>query len=292
MKFRSCFAECSPSDHFRAWGDDIGQNLPIQIAKDLCAELSFTKITSSEYETPDFSDIAYCQLFSTPKKRPAKFIYTFISDYIGNEQKTKNWISHVRPNVLFCLQHLPEDLIYFGSQNECKVMLLPWFVANEEISNKKTITAMCSGCTDSRIYPSRSLMDNYLSSLNRNDIISSCSKNFGSYRLSNNEFKEAISKTKYYLSGGIYDRFVPPKYYEACNYGATLIIFNMETLKNCGFIHEENCIIIKNLKEINEIIDSDKYRTISVNAKKFVWEKHSLYKRSKQIIEVFKTLCN
>ena len=287
MNICSYYYPCSPNEHFLKWEYDIGISLPKCVSDIFNSKCEFYTIKSNIYEICNFSDIAYCQLFAIPEKRPAKFVYSIIGDYIGHEEKTKEWIRKVRPNLICCLENFPEDLINYGIQYECKVVMFPWFMSEKYLYKEKSITAMCSGCTDTRIYPSRALMSNYLKNLNRSDIIVSCSAEFGKYPLSNQEYSDFICKTKYYISGGIFDRFVPPKYYEVASHGACIITFDMDYLSKIGFINGKTCITIKNLSEIPEILSSDKYIEIGKNAQKMMCERHFVLNRAIEIASAY-----
>lgn len=287
MKISSYYYQARPDEHFQLWDYGMGRGIPSTIASLFHMEDEYQILHNDQYDVGRFSDIAYCQLFAIPQKRPGAFIYTFISDYINNETALHNWIQKVRPNLVGCLQHIPQELIDYAKQFNCEVKLLPWYVTTKPQYETKTVTAMCSGCTDPNVYPTRNAINSYLQKLHRPGIITSCSNNFGKYPLSNSQYSETIKKTKYYLSGGIYDRFVPPKYYEVANHGACIVTFDMEMLSQVGFVHNKTCIIIKDLKEIPSIIDSDRYVEIGKNAQKMVQECHSIESRAKEIIDVF-----
>jgi hypothetical protein len=287
MKITSYYCKAAPEEHFQLWDYGIGIGIPNEIASMNNSVAKRKILTENHYAPLEYSDMAYCQLFALPDSRPAKFIYTFLSDYIGNEKPMREWAQKVKPNLVCCLQHLPEDLQQLVQQCGGKTILSPWFITNKPEWQEKSVTAMCSGCTDPCIYPGRNKIAQYLSQGSFKDVIISCSSNFGKYPLSNKQYSDYIKTVKYYLSGGIYDRFVPPKYYEVANYGACIITFNMEMLSRVGFVHNETCIIIKDLDEIPEILSSDKYLEIGKNAQKMVQSKHHLSNRASEILEVY-----
>jgi len=68
----------------------LGVGLPLAIAELSQSTVNLFPITEESYRiSNDFSDISYCQLFAIPKIRPENFIYTFLSDYIGNEGRVR-----------------------------------------------------------------------------------------------------------------------------------------------------------------------------------------------------------
>lgn len=276
----------TPNSNWNFWYDGIGVALPEAIGQ--TQHVVVTKKDFNFYPAYGDFDIAYIQKPRLPKggKRPAKFIYSFVSDYLGNEDKTKEWMLKVKPNLLGCLQYCPNELIEFGKSIGCKVELMPWFVINKEpYVEEKTITGMCTGCVDGP-YEKRKMLYNYLMGLNRKDIILS-GGSFGNYPLSNEEYNSKIKKTKYYFSGGIYDRFIPPKYYEVCNSGACLVSHDMKEMERCGFIDGETYIKIFNMKDVNNIINTDRYKEIGKAGQKMIHEKHTVEVRANKIIEIF-----
>jgi len=225
MRIVSYYCPAFPSDHFKFWDTDIGVALPKLIAEDCRYVLIGDK---PEYPIVDRdADISYCQLFSRPTERPQNFVYTFLSDFIGHEHEVIHWMRAVRPNLFMCLQHCPTELIELGEQVGCKVVLVPWFVSDVPQMTPKTLKGLCSGCIDPLIYPKRSQMYRFLKGLGRLDIKLSGSPSFGNYPLTAGQYFEALSRAQYYFSGGIYDTYIPPKYYEAAAYGACLVTFDM-----------------------------------------------------------------
>jgi len=90
MNILSYYCRCNPNEHFQAWERDIGVGLPLAIAELSQSTVNLFPITEESYRiSNDFSDISYCQLFAIPKIRPENFIYTFLSDYIGNEGRVR-----------------------------------------------------------------------------------------------------------------------------------------------------------------------------------------------------------
>jgi hypothetical protein len=293
IKIVSYYKKASPGEHFTFWEDGIGLALPKQIAAILQGECECIAIRDKgKYKPVRETDIAYCQLFNRPKKRPARFVYAVVSDVVGNEAPLKKWINKVRPNFLLCLQTLDPDIVNFGKERGCSVEMFPWFVLEQGLDKPKDLTALCTGCTDPVIYPKRKAIAEYLAAMNRNDVVVSCSTTFGKYRLSNDEFISSLSRCKYYLSGAIYDKFVPPKYYEAAACGACLVTFTVPGLESLGFVNGETCAIINSLDEIEGVLASDLYKTAGPKAKALVASKHSLQARAEWVVEAYRKTIN
>jgi hypothetical protein len=277
----------TPEAHWNFWYDGIGIALQEKIGR--TRHVVVTKNNFEFYPVHGDFDIAYIQKPRVPKgeKRPAKFIYSFVSDYFGDEKRTKEWMKKVRPDLMGCLQYCPDELVRFGKSIGCRVELVPWFVTDKEsyVEDKK-ITAMCTGCIDNA-YSKRKLIYNYLKKLNRKDVVLSCGS-FGKYPLPNDEYQRKIKKTKYYFSGGIHDRFIPPKYYEVCNNGACLVSHELPLMEQFGFVDGETYVKIFNLNEINKVLDSDMYKEIGKAGREMVQKRHTVEARAKKIIEVFR----
>jgi hypothetical protein len=293
VKIASYYKKAHPGEHFTFWEDGIGLALPKKIATILQSECECIVIRDKgKYKPVQESDIAYCQLFNRPKKRPARFVYTIVSDVVGNEVPLKKWIDKVRPNLLLCLQTLDPDIVKFGRERGCSVEMFPWFVIGMGIDKVKDLTALCTGCTDPVIYPKRKAIADYLVSMNRNDVVVSCSSVFGNYRLSNDGYADSLSRCKYYFSGAIYDRFVPPKYYEAAACGACLVTFPVPGLEELGFVNGVTCAVINSLDEIEEVLASDLYITVGPQAIAMAESKHSLQARAEWVVEAYRRTIN
>lgn len=284
MKVVSYYEKAAPHEHFRFWDDGIGVGLPKKINSDaILIEKNPDSNGIYKAEILD-ADITYCQLYHIPHERPKGFVYAFLSDFINNEHLVYSWLDRVRPNLLCCLQHAPKELIEYGKRVGCVVKLIPWFVLNIPEYVEKTVKAFCSGCVTGA-YPRRRHIAEYLSS--RNLGIVSCSDVFGSYKLSNSEYIDTMKKTKYYCSGGIYDRLVPPKYFEAAGHGATVVTFDMEYLGRVGFRDKDNCIVINNIQQLDEILDSEMYIDIGKRAVEFIRLNHTVEIRKRQLVEEY-----
>ena len=286
MKITSYYVKASPGEHFTFWEDGIGVALPTRLSEKMGFDLRLNPVTE-DYEVSGDSEIAFCQLFLKPKSRPAKFVYTVISDVVGHESQVKSWIASVKPNLLLCLQTVDPDIVRYGAERGCSVELFPWFVLGEFKDAPKTMTGLCTGCTDPGVYPNRARIASYLSSMNRSDVVVSCSHNFGKYKLSNSEYADCISRCKYYLSGAIYDKYIPPKYYEAAANGACLVTFHVPGMESVGFVHGETCIVIKRIEEIPGILASNLYDKIGKNAKKMALRMHTVENRAGQIQKAY-----
>ena len=285
------------SEHHSIWRDVIGVALSQEIARILFEDYGETVVQDEtivqpgggSFKVEHEADIAFVPYSWYPDKRPAKFIYTFASDVRGYEVKMQWWQDFVRPNYIGCLQDLPQWMIEWGDGNFCEVELAPWFVVptlRADLMRTKITTGLISGAIG-QTYPSRTKMYEYLKSLNRPDVILSCGA-FGKYPLTTEQYKDVLHISKYYLSGGIYDEFIPPKYYEAANYGCCIISEHMSRMTECGFVDGETYIAIESVDEIEDILESRNWYHIGLNARSMVKEKHSVHARAKRIVEVYK----
>lgn len=279
----SYYIKSVPGTHFTFWEDGIGKNLP-----SLLGECKLHSITGEYHVADNNYDIAYCQPWGIPDRRPAKFVYSFLSDYPGHERQIAEWIDRVRPTLLCCLQQAPPELVSFGRKRGCRVELVPWFVTTSEPVIEKAIDIMCSGCVDPAAYPSRRRIFDYLShSRFSGRAALSCSDSFGCYPMGNDEYRSTILKAKYYASGGIYDTWIPPKYYEALNSGACLLSFPMPHMEECGFVDGETFIQLRSLEDIDRAVDSERWRTIGPRGREMVGSRHTVKARAKRILEIY-----
>lgn len=284
MRVISYFMKARPDEHFRFWDEGIGRALPRLLGDsvdyvELRSDHGKYRVKSTDY------DIAYCQLFAIPDRRPAKFVYATIGDYRGHEKELAKWIADVRPNLLACLQDMPAELVEYCKSKGCVARLLPWFVLSDEAYIAKDLTGMCSGCIFPATYPRRAEIYAYLAERRRDDVVLSGSEQFGKYRLSNEEYERLLRRTKYYLSGGIYDLLVPPKYYEAANVGACLVCFPMPMMEQVGFVDGQTYISISSVRDIDAVLGSDRYLQIGKNAQQMIRERHTAWRRAQQILE-------
>lgn len=275
--------------HWTFWTDGIGLALPSLLGD----SVTFVKLRNNHevyrIKSTDF-DIAYCHPYAIPNKRPARFVYTFLSDFRGHERELEKWIDTVRPNLLACLQDMPLELVEYCKSKGCTARLLPWFVIKTETYNAKDLIGMCTGCIASSIYPKRAEIYAYLAERRRSDVILSGSEKFGKYPLSNAEYRLLLRRARYYLSGGIYDLFIPPKYYEAANVGACIVSFPMPMMDLIGYVNGQTYISISSVRDIDAVLESDQYLQIGQNAQQMIRERHTVWRRAQQILEVFHEL--
>ena len=254
-------------NHFNTWIDLIGEALPLSLSNDV--ELCSTLSKSINVETN--ADVSYCQMFLNLSKRSNGFVYTFISDYRGYERRIRDWLIEFKPNLICMLQEMPKDLIEFVKSKNIQIELIPWFVRNKQLSNKeKTIDVMCSGCINPNHYPFRHKVFNWLKKSDISNKILSCNTKFGEYTLSNEEYENALESSFCFATGGIYDKLIPPKYYEIANNATVVVTHNMPFLEKCGFIDCKTCIVVSRIEEINDIVKLPKsmLKEIGSNAKK------------------------
>lgn len=96
------------------WTDAVGVKLQQCIARELDAELTLSarphgkdSFDCRDYDVPPgHFNAAYVQLFDVPKKRPADFVWSIISDYIGSYvDYLEKWLAAVKPNLLISFQY-------------------------------------------------------------------------------------------------------------------------------------------------------------------------------------------
>lgn len=272
--------------HFLDWIEKIGEALPEQMG-----EATLVPLNSNYYDIVDGDfDLAYCPMFHFPNKRPDCFVYSFLSDYKGYESKVKDWIVKVKPNLLCMLQEMPCGLIDFAKWQGCKVVLLPWFVNNNPKYEEKTVLGFSGGRIKPAHYPKRKAIYDYLLVKQFEGVVLSGSNKFGNYQYTGQAYLDLLKKVKYYFSGGIYDVLIPPKYYEAANYGCTMVSYDMPYMYQFGFIDGETYIKLNKLEDIDEIIKSDAYLEIGKNAQKMVQEQHTVKVRAKQLLDVYNAI--
>ena len=303
IEILSFMTEPNPTrEHYTFWRDGICKALCEKLGEIICLEKGVK--TAVDYEIipwgggqfkveSKYHDIAFVPYSWHPDKRPADFIFTFASDIEGYEEQMINWQDHVKPNLIGCLQDMPGWLGKWGKENGCKVIKLPWFVYKDiEYNEERDIVAFCSGAIGNT-YPMRTKIYHELNQLKNintefleGDIILSCG-DFGKYPLSTGEYNETLKKSRYYCSGGIKDRMIPPKYFEAMNAGCCLITPSLDWFKELGFVDCRTHIEIKNPDEIKSLIQSSHWYEIGREGKKFVEKNHTVTNRAKRILEIY-----
>lgn len=297
MKILSVHGPGNPDAAWNSWYTHMGIALPEILGEtthiiDINQGIWVGGVGAGTYtldlEVDNNFDIAYIQPFIIPTKRPAPFIYSFVNDYQNkrDELKIKKWIKNVRPNFIGSLQTISKEFIDYGKKYNCLIKLMPWFVMEKLPFIEKKITAMCTGVI-SNSYPNRTQINNYLKKMKRKDIIAVCSGDRTNFELSNEDYEYFISRTKYYMSGTIHDRYIPPKYYEVCNAGACLVSHETFLMKQSGFIDGKTYLKINNLNDIQKILKYDKWEEIAINGQNMIQEKHTVEVRKKQIMEIY-----
>lgn len=303
LKILSVHGQGNPNAAWNSWYTHMGIALPETLGKtthviDTNQGKWVGGLETGTYtldlEIKNNFDMAYIQPFIIPTKRPAPFIYSFVSDYQNkrDELKIKKWIENVRPNFIGSLQTISKEFIDFGKKYNCLIKLMPWFMIEKfPYIEKKDITAMCTGVI-SNSYSNRTRINNYLKNLNRKDIVAVCGSDRTNFELSNEKYEHFISRTKYYMSGAIYDRYIPPKYYEVCNVGACLVSHETFLMKQCGFINGKTYIKINNINDIQHILKDDlKWKEIGKRSQEMIQENHTVDVRAKQIMEIYENIC-
>jgi hypothetical protein len=290
------------------WQNAVGVRLQVHIAAELGANLflrsrphgvdSFDRVPYNIDGGP--YDLAYCQLFEVSHERAAEWIYTIVSDYISMEGVLEDFLDQMRPNVLISFQyplHPPGDrpnLVEQCERYDCKVVFLPWF--NESnISNQqkvRDINAMCTGKMGGT-YPFRDAVYWKLDSIKKHqpeayNIVLSGNPHGSTFPLSNEAYRDSLHRCQYYITGGIYDLQIPPKYYEVCNYGATLVSPKLPMMKEAGFIDGETYVRCEDVEQIPEILKSDKWRVVGPAGRRMVQERHTVAARASEIAGLYK----
>ena len=141
LRVSSYYVKSEPGIHFTFWEDGIAKAL-----MELLGECTFFPVSNDVQVvqvTDDNFDLAYCQPWLIPSRRPARFVFSFLSDYAGHEQQIASWIDKVKPNIFFCLQQKPAALVEYARSRGCLVELLPWFVFEFPQSEEKTVDIIC-----------------------------------------------------------------------------------------------------------------------------------------------------
>lgn len=95
-----------------------------------------------------------------------------------------------------------------------------------------------------------------------------------------------------YCDGGIANCFVR-KYFEACANGAVLIAKRVPGMKQMGFIHEENCIVInryQNIKSVWRRYTEEQLEAIAEAGQKMILEKHMFHHRAEALKETIRLI--
>jgi hypothetical protein len=284
------------------WQEDVGVRLQQAIAEYLSADLTLSSrphgrdsYDRRDYDTVDGDfDMAYCQLFEVPKRRAANWTYSIVSDYLHMEDCLEDFLNRAQPNVIISFQYPlappagKSNLVAQCEAHNCKVVFLPWFNA-EEISGwnpDKDVVAMCTGKIGGT-YPMRDKIYHFLEGLKRSDVILSGNPHGSTFRLDDEAYRQALSRCRYYVTGGIYDLQIPPKYYEVCNYGACLVSPALPMMEEAGFIDGETYIKIDSVDEIPAILESDRWQSIGYAGQEMVRERHSLLARAFDIGDLY-----
>jgi hypothetical protein len=228
-------------------------------------------------------DIAYVDPFEVPigcsGHRPGKIVYGILHDYIELEEYFKRYLDLLRPDYVFGVLYHKQDIYDICKFYGCQYIYWPYFV-NEipEYNGNRDLTAMCTGAWG-QVYPQRTAVAKFLAGMNRPDIFVGMTNNQMIYHLSDDEYHNKLLRTKYYLSGGIFDWQIPAKYFEACSYGCCLVCFESPKMAELGFVDGVNYIKLNSVDEIPSIIDSDRYKEIGRSAVEFVRERHTIKQR-------------
>lgn len=323
MKVLSCYKQLQPDNLIAGglgqggggyWQESVGVELQRHIARKLDAALVLhprphgrDSFDRHDYDPPasDF-DIAYLQLFEVPKRRPAEFVWSMVSDYIGMEAVLEDFLERAKPDLIISLQYpldpppiipsVPQlgtlpNLVHQCADHDCVVAYLPWFNTFDVPTYiaEKTHAGMCTGKM-SGTYPHRDAVWRYLGQMDREDVVLSGNPHGSSFTLNDQQYREALARTKYYFSGGIYDLQIPPKYYEVCNYGACLVSHHMPMMEASGFVPYETYYPISSLKEIPDLLESDAWQEIAPAGQRMVHQRHSIERRAADIVQLYREI--
>lgn len=138
LKISSYYSPQSESEPFWDSMQKVEQLLPITMAEISQSTVNLVAITEEKFIVlNDLYDISYCKMFLNPDKRPANYIYTVLIQYTSREGRVRTWIQKTRPNLIFCFQDVPKDLISYGNVLKCKIEKLP----NLETEDSRTKVA-------------------------------------------------------------------------------------------------------------------------------------------------------
>ena len=326
MKVLSCYKVLAKDDQTNGgigqgggfyWTDTYGLALQKAIADELGAEfIPYARLhgrdsfSGGDYDLPaEKVDIAYCQPFECPKRRPADFVWTAISDYIGAyEHHLERFLEVVKPDLVVSLQYplvpplqlpqLPQlgalpNLVNQCALHGCKVIYLPWVnaVNIESYNAEKQYAGMCTGKM-SGTYPFRDASWKFLSRLaeTRDDIVVSGNPTGSTFSLGDEDYRRCLGLSKYYFTGGIYDLQIPPKVYEVMNYGACLVCHDMPMMEASGLIPGETYLPIESVEEIPAILERDDWKEIAPKGQAMVHERHSLQARARDFVRVYREI--
>jgi len=285
------YKKANPNSNWRNWDSHIGVALPEALADELKMNLVSHPIKEDPMIPypidPSGFDIAFCQKFEIPAERPAPFVYSFVGDIVHHEKMIEAWIDKVRPDFVGFLESTPQWLFEICTKRNCIPRAFRWFeICLPEIPKDKDIIGLCSGCIG-RPYPSRTRIFYYLKEKMFPGVYLSCGS-YGAYPLGNEDYRDILSRSRYYLTGPIWDTDVAPKYVEVMSYGCAVITTWCDAMSDYGFVPGENIITINDLEEIDEILASDRWKIIGENARKLIAEKHMVQNRAKMISDIYR----
>ncbi len=109
------------------------------------------------------------------------------------------------------------------------------------------------------------------------------------------QYLESMRSSKLvYADGGAGNCFVR-KYFEAGACGAVLVARKVPGMKEMGFIHEENCIIVEKYEDIVNIdkkYDNDQLEKMAQKGQKLILEKHMFVHRADSLSKTIMSIMN
>jgi hypothetical protein len=232
-------------------------------------------------------DMNYCQIWDIPEPRPAGFVFGLACDIIDREKQFEAYLDCVQPNLLITLQDTRAEVFEACAARGIRCVFWPWFDADPQpYIEQKPFAAMSTGAIGP-VYPQRTELMEALESLDRKDVITSPIQDRRAYPLDTVEYHTYLARTRYFVTGGIYDFQIPAKYIEACNYGACLVCFESPHMAEQGWVDGETYIKLNSVDELPAILDSNRWREIGRAGQRMVQSRHLLVHRVRQLQEEY-----
>jgi len=287
-KVKSDWVGCGCSDY---WSDLIGQQLPAMLGDVKCFPRPYAVDShhTKDYEISDEDfDINYLQLFDLPNRRPTGFVYSIISDVIGLEYEFILWLDRVRPDVIFTVQDYRDILIDLCKSFNCRCIYSPWCVGDypAEYNPNRDIKALMTGAIG-MCYPRRTDIHKCLSQWKLPDMIIKGMPDRNNPPMTLEQYRERLNRSRYYISGGVWDFEIPPKYYEVAAFGACLISHDMPMMEQSGFIDGYTYRKIEKVEDIPAILESDDWINMGQNARQMVLNNHLVSNRAQAVLEAY-----
>jgi hypothetical protein len=323
MRIASYHTNLPKDADFPFWITDVAIDLVECISNEMDAEfiqaINFETIKGkwgiqNGYDTTN-ADISFVRMSSYfPNGRPNKFLVAVMGDYTYYKEKVHDWIKRYRPELILCTDEIPLTLKEVCNNYGSKAEWMPYFLGHQwqQWGHKchgwtdklRQTHAFISGCIGKNIYHIRKAFHDKMRTIGlfNNDlkyvpdnksgskIKISCNETFGKYPMSFTEYKKILCDTRYYVTGGIMDRIVPSKVFEASLLGACMVCNPMDNLKPWGFVNGKTIITIDDPGELLEIFRSDKWKEIGPKARDLVLNRHTVQQRAKEVADIIRKM--